>query len=109
MFRNYSEMLPKGQRAGPSWYPTMVLSLDFKTKIPKDFKLRTVGLWAEGKHLQDGRHDNTVEVWTAPCELGDTSARVQEDWRKEQHCLLLATQMALTLPLEVNTSRAAKL
>lgn len=109
MFRNYAELLPKGQRSGPSWFPTMVLAIDFKVKIPKDYSFRTVGLWAEGKHMQDGRHDNTVEVWTAPCEFGDRSAKIEPDWRKKQYCLCVSTQMALTLPLSVNEARGAKL
>jgi hypothetical protein len=109
MFRNFPELLPKDQKAGPSWFPTMVLAIEFKTKIPKSYNLRTVGLWAEGRHLHEGRHDNTVEVWTSPCEFGDENAKLAKDWRKEQHCLCVSTQMALTLPLEVNTSRGAKL
>ena len=109
MFRNLPEMLPKDQKAGPSWFPTMVLDLQFLVKIPSSYRLRTVGLWSEGRFLQDGRHDNSVEVWTAPCELGDKGAKIDKDWKKEGHCLCISRQMALTLPISVNESRGAKL
>lgn len=86
----------------------MVISLEFKVKIDNSHAARTVGLWSIGKFMQDGRHDNSVEVWTAPCELGDGSEE-QKDWRKGQYCLCTSTQMALTLPLSVNEARKAKM
>jgi hypothetical protein len=110
MFRNIPELLPRGQRAGPSWFPTMVLTLDFKVKLSslQGHAKRTVGLWSSGKFMDSGRHDNSVEVWSAPCELGE-KGDLPQDWRKKQHCLLIANQMALTLPLSVNEKRRSKL
>lgn len=111
MFRNLPELLPKGQKPGMSWFPTMVMAIDFKFKIPKSSKYarRTVGLHAYGTFMQDGRHDNSVEVWTAPCELGEANATVDKDWRIDQFCLAVSTQMALTLDISVNEKRRAKL
>ncbi|KAK9899545.1 hypothetical protein P389DRAFT_1031 [Cystobasidium minutum MCA 4210] len=112
MFRNLPEMLPKGQKPGVSWFPTMVMAIDFKFKIPRAdgrFAKRTVGLHAYGNFMQDGRHDNSVEVWTAPCELGESGAKLDTDWRKDQFCLAVSTQMALTLPISVNEKRRSKL
>lgn len=112
MFRNLPELLPKGQKPGMSWFPTMVMAIDFKFKIPKSsnaFAKRTVGLHSYGNFMSDGRHDNSVEVWTAPCELGDENAKVDKDWRNEQFCLAVSTQMALTLDISVNEKRRAKL
>ena len=106
MFRNLPESLPKGQKSGPSWFPTMVIDIQFVVKISSLYRLRTVGLWSEGRFMQDGRHDNSVEVWTAPCELEDEKAQIDADWKKEQHCLCISRQMALTLPLSVNEARA---
>lgn len=83
--------------------------LEFKVKLDSLHAQRTLGLWSTGKFMQDGRHDNSVEVWTAPCEFGDKDAKVPEDWRDKQHCLLISTQMALTLPLSVNEKRRAKM
>jgi len=111
MFRNLPEMLPKDQKPGPSWFPTMVMAIEFKVKLSAihQHAQRTVGLWSTGKFMQNGRHDNSVEVWTAPCEFGDRDAKISEDWRSEQHCLLISTQMALTLPLTVNEKRRARM
>ena len=48
-----------------------------------------------------GRHDAYVEVWTAPSNIGEGSDDV-DNWRDNQVCLATATQMALTLPMQVN-------
>ena len=112
MFRNLPEMLPKKQKPGISWFPTMVMAIDFKFKIPKipgRYAKRTVGLYAYGNFMQDGRHDNSVEVWTAPCELREKGTNLSKDWRKDQFCLAVSTQMALTLPISVNEKRRSKL
>ena len=47
-----------------------------------------------------GRHEAYVEVWTAPSALGE--APQDDNWRETQVCLATATQMGLTLPMEVN-------
>lgn len=89
----------------------MVLSIEFKNKIPKPspkHATRTVGLYSSGRFmtLPNGRHDVYVEVWTAPSSIGEGSPA--EDWRDNQICLAISTQMALTLPMEVNEKQGKK-
>lgn len=109
-----------------SWFPTVTLSIQFYAPIPhatatsahRPSSDRSVGVWSSGKFIQDpqGRHDVYVEVWTAPEDVGaavgsDGSIRegvVKEGWRQEQRCLAIAHQMALVLPMEVNTRKGRK-
>lgn len=107
IFINTPNLLPKSERIDltPSWYPTMTLAVEFKHPIPPTSKLhagRTVGLYSTGRFVNhpQGRHDIYVEVWTAPSNMGE--GEPQEGWRDNQVCLAVATQMALTLPIEVN-------
>ena len=95
-----------------SWFPTMVLNIDFKFPIPRsssDYASRTVGLYSSGHFINDpqGRHNQYTEVWTAPCNLGEGGA--VDGWRDKQVCLATSTQMALVMPMEVNRQRGAKL
>ena len=88
-----------------SWHSTMTLSVEFKNKIPPPSFLhadRTVGLYSCGRFMTapQGRHDAYVEVWTAPSNIGEGS--VVDNWRDNQICLATATQMVLTLPMQVN-------
>ncbi|GAA5863015.1 hypothetical protein JCM8547_003651 [Rhodosporidiobolus lusitaniae] len=112
----------------PSWYPTMNLSLDFKAAFPllsstssQSSSLgparHTLGIYSTTKLIYEGRHDLTVEVWSAPCELGaggeaggqEKDEKGVERWRREGSRLLgVSTQMALALSLEVNHGRARK-
>ena len=85
----------------------MVISIDFKVKLDSLYAKRTVGLWSSSKFMQDGRFDNTTEVWTAPSELGEV-AELPKDWRKQQNCLCVSTQMGLTMPLSVNERRRSE-
>ena len=84
----------------------MTLSIEFKHKIPPSSSSlhadRTVGLYSCGRFVTapQGRHDAYVEVWTAPSNIGEGS--VADNWRDDQVCLAIATQMALTLPMQVN-------
>jgi len=89
----------------------MVLSLEFKNKIPKPspkHAARTVGLYSSGRFMTppSGRHEAYVEVWTAPSSIGEASPT--KGWRENQICLAIATQMALTLPMEVNEKHGGK-
>lgn len=107
-FKNLPQLLPKQERDGleASWFPTMQLSIEFKAPIPRRddrrYSANTVGLYSLGRFMQDpsGRHDAYVEVWTAP---GDASA---PNWREEQRCLAVSSQMGLTIPLEANYRRS---
>lgn len=47
--------------------------------------------------MSEGRHDEYVELWTAPANVG-SSAREEPDWREKQICLAVSTQMALAIP-----------
>lgn len=89
----------------------MTLAVEFKSPIPAPSDIhasRTVGLYSSGRFLNDpqGRHDVYVEVWTAPCNLGE--GKEVEGWRDNQVCLAVSTQMALTIPMEVNQERGRK-
>ncbi|BGP40569.1 hypothetical protein JCM10449v2_004531 [Rhodotorula kratochvilovae] len=122
--KNGPELLPESERPGPAWYPTMSLSLDFKSAFPlssssgsAQYGTRTFGLYSTTKSIHDGRHDLTVEVWAAPADLGarkpDGSETQEEEgvarWRTEGARLVgVSTQMALAVPLEVNRSRGLK-
>lgn len=90
-----------------SWFPTMVLALEFKAPLPRfsaDHADRTVGIYYSSKFVTDGRHDGNVEVWTAPCNIGEGNE--VPGWREKQVCVATATQMAYILPMEVNLKRA---
>ena len=92
-----------------SWFPTMVLSLEFKSPIPpasEAYAARTVGIYSVGRFVSDPhhRHDTYVEVWSAPSKIGEGVDA--GEWRSKQVCLATATQMSLTLPPEVNEARA---
>ncbi|KLO14787.1 hypothetical protein SCHPADRAFT_902928 [Schizopora paradoxa] len=109
-FKNLPQILPKEERKGlgASWFPTMQLSIEFKAPLPRRgdrrYSANTVGLYSIGRFMQDpsGRHDSYVEVWTAP---GDAS-KPGSNWREEQRCLAISSQMALTIPLEANFKRS---
>ena len=91
-----------------SWFPTMVLSLEFKKPIPSIYASRTVGIYSVGRFLDDPdhRHDTYVEIWTAPSNVGEGVD--SGEWRSKQVCLATATQMSLTIPLSVNVARAKR-
>ena len=91
-----------------SWFPTMVLSLEFKKPIPSTYASRTVGIYSVGRFLgdPDHRHDTYVEIWSAPSNVGEGVD--SEEWRSKQVCLATATQMSLTIPLSVNVARAKR-
>lgn len=82
-----------------------MLTVEFKSKVPKSagFAARTTGIYATSRFLFDGRHDELVEVWTAPSAIGETSCEVDPNWKDKQVCLVLSTQMALTIPVNAST------
>jgi len=69
---------------------------------------RTVGLYVRTGIMVEGRHDIYAEVWTAPCGIGDTTAAVDPDWRDRQVCLVVANQIAMTMPGSVNGEKGRK-
>ncbi|GAA5820760.1 hypothetical protein JCM11251_003145 [Rhodosporidiobolus azoricus] len=117
--------LPLQDRFGPFWFPTMTLSLDFKAAFPlltssssaaSGPASRTFGIYSSTKVVRDGRHDLTVEVWSAPANLGERAQEKAseyeqsedgvERWRREGSRLLaVGTQMALCVPIAVNLAK----
>jgi hypothetical protein len=55
--------------------------------------------------MVEGRHDVYAEVWTAPCGIGDSTAVVDANWRDRQVCLVVANQIAMTMPASVNSEK----
>ncbi|GAA5820758.1 hypothetical protein JCM11251_003144 [Rhodosporidiobolus azoricus] len=126
--KNGPEVAPGNEQRGIFWFPTMTLSLDFKAAFPllaassssaTGPASRTFGIYSSTKSIHDGRHDLTVEVWSAPTDLregGDAQKEEQEKdsegvekWRREGSRLLgVSTQMALCVPIAVNTARGVK-
>ncbi|KAL5524108.1 hypothetical protein ACEPAG_8281 [Sanghuangporus baumii] len=114
--KNLPSLLPPDLRPGPSWFATVVLTVEFKSRIPSSmldphtryspFSPRTVGVYASSRFMTEGRHDEFVEVWTTPSTIGSHSSRGDSDeevdpkWRENQICLAISTQMALTIPEE---------
>ncbi|KAI0264004.1 hypothetical protein BC834DRAFT_971059 [Gloeopeniophorella convolvens] len=89
------------------WLATIVLTLEFKARLPEGAAQRTVGVFSSGRFLDEpsGRHNCDIEVWSAPAELEEdpaSGADAPEDWREKSRCLLVAHQMALTVQMEVN-------
>ncbi|KAA1474689.1 hypothetical protein DENSPDRAFT_841315 [Dentipellis sp. KUC8613] len=106
-----SSMLPNKSRA---WFPTIVLSLEFRAPLPREggrLSTRTVGAIMTSRFMDapQGRHDIRVELWSAPAsaEIGD-GKEAKEGWREQQRCLLVAHQMALVMPIEVNLRNAQR-
>lgn len=91
----------------------MVLNIEFKFPIPRfpssDHATRTVGVFSSSNFINDpqGRHDNYVEVWTAPSNIGEGEER--DGWRDKQRCLAISSQMALAIPMAVNRRNVEKL
>jgi len=110
--QNLPELLPEFMKPGPTWYATVLMSIDFRSKIPSFdtglFSPRTTGLYSSGRFLTEGRHDVYVEVWTAPGIVGGKQgAGIDTDWREKQVCLAIAQQVSLTIPLEKNLRKGA--
>jgi len=89
----------------------MTLTIEFKFPIPlpsSDHAARTVGIYSSARFMNDpqGRHDVSLEIWTAPCDIGEGQETV--GWRDKQVCLAISTQMALTVPMEVNEKKRAR-
>jgi len=65
-----------------------------------------VGLYSRSSFMDDGRHDVSAEIWTAPSNLGEGAET--DGWRDKQVCLGIVTQTALVVPADVNVRKAAK-
>ncbi|KAG7088132.1 hypothetical protein E1B28_012156 [Marasmius oreades] len=109
MFRSPPSLLPKSERLGlPSvaWFPTLIMTLEFKFPIPPQSSQRTAGLYTNCRFINDpaGRHDVYVEVWSAPCNVGE--GKKEHGWREKQVCIAVSTQTAVIVPMQNNTAKA---
>lgn len=84
-----------------SYYPTLSLSLQFHCRLPLPHSSpylaspRTIGCYSHGSVIQQGRHEQLVEVWSAPGPIAE--GEEQKDWRKRCVPLLTSTQIALSV------------
>lgn len=65
------------------------------------FSPTTLGHFACKSHVRNGRTTDIVELWTAPCSIGD-QGRVRdehEDWREKMVCVAVGSQMGLIVPV----------
>ncbi|ORY87503.1 thioesterase-like superfamily-domain-containing protein [Leucosporidium creatinivorum] len=101
MMSSIPELFPPRQRVDPHYYPTLSLSLQFHCRLPLPpsspylASPRTVGCYSHGSVIQQGRHEQLVEVWSAPGPIGE--GEVQDEWRKRCVPLLTSTQIALSV------------
>ncbi|KAG8722852.1 hypothetical protein FRC09_005598 [Ceratobasidium sp. 395] len=110
MFRRTPTLLSQVHGNGnlPKYYPTVLMTLEFKRRLPygaktSNFAKRTLGLFSRGLFLEHGRHDTYCEIWSAPCDLGQATGGEKqtdkESWRRDMRCIAVTTQMALTISL----------
>ncbi|KZW03621.1 hypothetical protein EXIGLDRAFT_828473 [Exidia glandulosa HHB12029] len=91
-----------------NWYPTMVLQIEFKHKIPKgpSYSRNMAAIYSQSRFIAEGRHDVSVEVWTAPPGApGEPADVVEDSWREKMVCVAVATQMSLSMTAEANLRR----
>lgn len=91
------------------WFPTIFMSIEYKVKISSlpvaDHARHTAGVFSTGKFAHQGRHEIHVELWTSPCELGDSTDKQREDWRERSVCVAISSQMNLTTDPALNGRR----
>lgn len=74
---------------------------------------KTVGCWGTGSIIQNGRHEQICEVWSAPGPIG--RGEVQENWRARTFPIVTSHQIALSIHVsklvqrQKETKPAAKL
>jgi hypothetical protein len=95
------------------WFPTLVITVQFLAPISRHedgFAPRTIGLYQAGGFVSrpDARHEERVEIWTAP-EGFDGGNALDKDWRDKQVCLCVSTQMALVVSGDINRKVGSKL
>ncbi|EUC54508.1 thioesterase family protein [Rhizoctonia solani AG-3 Rhs1AP] len=104
-----SHMYGKGTPA--MWYPTMVMTVEFKRKLPRrdmtGYSGRTLGVYSRGSFLEHGRHDMHGEMWSAPSSIGQPDRR-DANWKKDMRCVAITSQMALCVSPDVNRSKGEK-
>lgn len=85
------------------------MSIEYKVKLSSlpaaDHALHTAGVFSTGKLAHRGRHETHVELWTSPCELGDSTGVSHGDWRERSVCVAISSQMNLTVDPALNGRR----
>ncbi|CUA73332.1 hypothetical protein RSOLAG22IIIB_10712 [Rhizoctonia solani] len=119
-FADVSESTPTilsqvhGDGTPAMWYPTMVMTIEFKRKLPKKglagYSSRTLGVYSQGSFLEHGRHDTYGEIWSAPSGIGQPDGRDSADdsWKKDMRCVAVTGQMALSVSIDINRSKGEK-
>ncbi|THH05038.1 hypothetical protein EW145_g5089 [Phellinidium pouzarii] len=92
LMKNLPVLLPRECQPEPSWFATVVLTVEFRSRIPAGYSPRTLGLYSSARFMSAGRHDAV----SSPAKLEHRA--IDEDWREKQVCLAVSTQMALTIP-----------
>ncbi|QRV77930.1 thioesterase family protein [Ceratobasidium sp. AG-Ba] len=116
IFENTPALLSEAHGDGTMfmWYPTMVMTLEFKRQLPPrgapGVSNRTLGVYSKGSFLEHGRHDIYGEVWSSPSNIGEGDGRdaSDESWRRDMRCVAVTGQMALSVPLAINKSKGEK-
>jgi len=111
--RHSPDLLPSADRPGESWTPTMSFHIEFKVKLsalPSYIAPQTFGIWSTGRFIIEGRHELHTELWTAPSEIAKDGQIGANDpnWREKMFCVARSTQMATTIPIEVNRRKEKK-
>ncbi|KAK4048195.1 hypothetical protein OIV83_004900 [Microbotryomycetes sp. JL201] len=104
------ELFPEGERIEPHYFPTLAMSVHFHARLPLTGPYlsapQTIGCYSKGSGIiSQGRHEQLVEVWTAPGPIG--TGEVQEDWRRKCIPLATSTQLALCVPASKLKAAAA--
>ncbi|KAG9099951.1 hypothetical protein FS749_016649 [Ceratobasidium sp. UAMH 11750] len=113
VFENTPTLLSEAYGDGTMfmWYPTMVMTLEFKRQLPRrgtpGFSHRTLGVYSKNSFLEHGRHDIYGEVWSAPSNIGEGDGRGTDNdsWKRDMRCVAVTGQMALSVPLAINRSK----
>ncbi|CAE6445636.1 unnamed protein product [Rhizoctonia solani] len=91
VFENTPSVLSQVHGAGTPdmWYPTMVMTIEFKRKLPQrgmsGYSSQTLGVYSKGSFLEYGRHDMYGEIWSAPSNIGQSDGRdpADDSWKKD--------------------------
>lgn len=65
----------------------MSLTLQWHARLPStstsyQISDRTVGIFSSGKVIHEGRHQQDVEIWSAPCRIGE-NVKIDPKWREK--------------------------
>lgn len=87
------------------WPPSTSIVIEFKCRLPlpPQYAPHTLGVFTWERHLKDGLWNNSSEIWSAPSALADSNAEVDGQWREKMACVAVATQVASTEPVNVQT------